>query len=150
MKGTLRKRLASCLSISFAAMLCVFLSSSELRAQTATGDEPLLGQLTDHFKKEYLSIGLLMQTAGDFQPERSFPGNNGFSIATLRLVLSGNLDKGFGYLVRTNFTASPTILDAMTYFRLSPAVTIAAGLFRSPFSKEQLTGAGAIDFVNRS
>lgn len=134
----------------FIVLLLVFGLSQAVWGQEQTKDEPLYTQLTETFKKEYFSIGVLLQTVGDYQPQRSFGGNNGFSIANLRLKLSGELDHGFGYLLQTNFTGSPSILDAVMYFRVTPSVTIDAGLFKSPFSKELLTGAGAIDFVNRA
>lgn len=36
------------------------------------------------------------------------------------------------------------------YYRITPDLSVKAGLFKSPFSYEFLTGAAAIDFVNRS
>ncbi len=36
------------------------------------------------------------------------------------------------------------------YYKLVPGLTIDAGLFKAPFSRELLTGAGNLDFVNRS
>lgn len=95
-------------------------------------------------------MGILFQVVGDFQIERSFSGNNGFNISNMRLILSGELDEGFGYLFNTNFTSSLSILDAKAYYGISPAFTVDVGLFKAPFSKEYLTGAGAIDFVNRA
>ncbi len=119
-------------------------------AQNPDNDEPRFKQLTETFKKEYLSIGFLLQTVGDFQPERSFVGNNGFNVANLRLKISGELDRGFGYFLQTNFVRSPAILDARMYLRVSPRFIIDVGQFKAPFSKEFLTSAGAIDFVNRA
>lgn len=36
------------------------------------------------------------------------------------------------------------------YYRITPDFSIKAGLFKSPFSYEFLTGSASIDFVNRS
>lgn len=119
-------------------------------AANAQSGEPKFEELKETFKKDYLSLGVLMQTVGDFQIERSFPGNDGFSIANFRLMLSGELDKGFGYLLQANFVASPALLDAMMYYHLSENLMLDVGLFKAPFSKEFLTPASAIDFVNRS
>jgi hypothetical protein len=113
-------------------------------------DEPLFQALTNAFKKEYLSIGVLLQSVADFQVERSFAGNNGFNISNMRIILAGELDEGFGYVFRTNVVSSPAILDAKMHYRISPALTLDAGLFKSPFSAEFLIGAESIDFVNRS
>lgn len=112
--------------------------------------EPLFERLLKDFKKDYLSLGALLQTVGDFQVDRSFAGNNGFNISNFRIVLYGELDKSFGYFLQTNFIKSPAILDAKLYYRFSKFVAIDAGLFKSPFSAEFLIGAANIDFVNRS
>ncbi len=111
--------------------------------------EPDFEALNRTFKKKYLSFGALLQTVGDFQIDRTFAGNNGFNISNFRLMMKGELD-GFGYSFATNFVTSPTLLDAKMYYRISDHVSIDAGRFKSPFSKEFLTYAGGIDFVNRA
>lgn len=127
----------------------LLIGSYSVKAQSF-GDEPLYDKLKKDFQKEYLSIGSLIQFVGDFQPERNLGGNNGFSIANLRLKVSGDLDHGFGYVIQTKFDRSPAILDATAYWKHSEGFQIDAGLLKSPFSGEFLTGAAAIDFVNRS
>jgi len=118
------------------------------RAQRDT--EPEFDQLVAAFQRDYLTLGILLQVVGDFQTERTFAGENGFTIANARVRVTGQLDNGFGYLVQANVAASPAILDAAARYRLSAAATVQAGLFKAPFSREFLTGAGSIDFVNRS
>ncbi|PAU92658.1 hypothetical protein CK503_15605 [Aliifodinibius salipaludis] len=127
----------------------LLIGSYSVKAQTF-GDEPIYDKLKSDFQKEYLRIGSLIQFVGDFQPERNLGRSNGFSIANLRLKVSGDLDSGFGYVVQTKFDRSPAILDAIAYWKHSEGFQIDAGLFKSPFSGEFLTGAAAIDFVNRS
>lgn len=127
-------------------ILLFLLIGSAIDAQ----DEPLGEALKENFKKPYLSVGMLLQTVGDFQGERNLAGNNGFNISNFRLSLRGELDRGFAYFVQANFIASPAILDARLSYRLSPRFSLDAGLFKVPFSKEFLTTADAIDFVNRS
>ena len=127
-------------------ILLFLLIGSAIDAQ----DEPLGEALKENFKKSYLSVGMLLQTVGDFQGERTVAGNNGFNISNFRLSLRGELDRGFAYFVQANFIASPAILDARLSYRLSPGFTLDAGQFKVPFSKEFLTTADAIDFVNRS
>lgn len=113
-------------------------------------EEPLLDELIRHFKRKSLSVGALFQTVADFQVDRSLSGSNGFTISNMRLRISGELDGGFGYLFQTNFSTSPAILDAKAYFRFAPPLVLDVGLFKGPFSRELLTSAGSIDFVNRS
>ncbi len=119
-------------------------------ATAVAQDEPLLDSFQRRFKTEPLNIGLLLQVVGDFQPDRSFAGENGFSVANFRLNMRGNLDGGFGYMLQTSFTRSPAILDAALRYEAAPALTVTAGAFKAPFSSEFLTSAADIDFVNRS
>lgn len=135
-------------SRSSSFLLCLLLLTAPLSALAA--DEPLFDELVSKFKSKSLNIGMLLQVVGDFQTERTFGGTNGFNISNARLVIDGELDGGFGYLMKTSFTRSPVILDAKMYYRLSSLVTLDVGLFKAPFSREYLTGAGSIDFVNRS
>jgi hypothetical protein len=113
-------------------------------------EEPLLENLRDTFQKKYLSFGMVLQTVADFQVERSFPGNNGFNISNLRLRVYGELDKNFSYFMMANFINSVSILDTRIDYRFSKKFILRAGLFKTSFSKEFLTGAESIDFVNRS
>ncbi|UCF18436.1 MAG: hypothetical protein JSU87_10845 [Gemmatimonadota bacterium] len=134
-----------------ATVLCaVIATANPLGAQQEEQNEPLYDELVRTFKKKSLSIGALFQTVGVFEWERSLPGGNGFSIANMRLLLYGELDSGFGYFFQTNFARSPTVLDAKMYYKISPALIIDAGLFKAPFSREFLTPASSIDFVDRS
>lgn len=119
-------------------------------AQAQQEAEPSFDQLVAAFQREYLTLGILLQVVGDYQHERTLPGENGFTIANARVRVTGQLDNGFGYLVQANLASSPAILDAAARYRLVDAATIQAGLFKAPFIREFLTGAGSIDFVNRS
>lgn len=117
---------------------------------TAQEDEPEFARLIAQFQRPYLSISTLLQSVADFQLDRSFPGNNGFTIANFRLKLSGELDKGIGYVLQTNFANTPAVLDAYLTYRASSSVLLLAGQSKAPFSAEYLTPASSIDFVNRS
>lgn len=118
-------------------------------AAAAQQEEPLFAQLQRTFKQPYLSFGLLVQVVGDFRADPPAAGN-GFSLGTARLKVSGELDGGFGYLLQTDVSGSPAVLDARLSWRATPALAIAVGRFKVPFSGEFLTGAAAIDFVERS
>ena len=67
-----------------------------------------------------------------------------------RLQIYGEFDNKFGYQLQTNFVSSTALLDANMYYNLTPNFSVKAGLFKSPFSYEYLTGAASTDFVNRS
>ncbi|MDZ7659997.1 porin [Fodinibius sp.] len=106
-------------------------------------------QFKDQFKKEYFSVGGLLQAVGDYQFER-LGGSNGFSVGNARLQVYGEFDNKFGYQLQTNFVSSTALLDVNMYYNLTPNFSVKAGLFKAPFSYEYLTGAATIDFVNRS
>lgn len=108
-------------------------------------DSLIVGLHSKHF-----NIGGLLQVVGDFQYDRSFPGNNGFNIANFRLKLYGEITNNSGYFLQTNFVSSPAILDADLYFKFLPTMTLLAGYTKAPFSAEYLISAANIDFVNRS
>lgn len=113
-------------------------------------DEPVYDEFISNFKKDYLTLEMLFQVVADFQPERSFIGNNGFSLSNARLRLFGNLDDNFSYFFQASFIVSPLLLDAAIGYKFSNSFKITAGQFKTPFSKEYLTYAANIDFVNRS
>jgi len=112
--------------------------------------DSLLTELARRFQSEPLRLGMLVQVVGDFQHDRSDGRTNGFTIPNARLRLSGRLDGGFGYLLQTNFAASTVLLDAAVSYRLAEPATVQAGKFKVPFSRELLTAAGELDFIDRS
>ena len=126
---------------------CSYVALGLLLASPLAAQEPLWDELQRRVKSEPISLGVLFQFVADVQETRSFPGENGFSVANFRFSLSGRLDGGFDYLLQSNFGG---LLDARIGARVHPSVTIDAGRFKTPYSREFLTGAGSIDFVNRS
>lgn len=112
-------------------------------------EDLLYDEYKDEFSKEYLKIGLLVQVGGFYQYEQP-DGSNGFALSNFRLKLSGEFDKGIGYMVQTAFTGSPAILDARIYYKISKAFVVDAGLYKTSFSREFLISAANIDFVNRA
>jgi phosphate-selective porin len=132
-------------SILFVSLF-FFLGISVQAQDQSTSD---FEQFKDQFKNEYFSVGGLLQTIGNYQFER-INGENGFSVGNARLQVYGEFDNKFGYQLQTNFVSSTVLLDANMYYNLTPNFSVKAGLFKSPFSYEYLTGAAATDFVNRS
>ena len=112
--------------------------------------QPKNEHLLQSEKEKILHWGLVVQSVADFQGERTQPGQNGFSIATVRLNARGVLGEKFGYFVQTDFTRSVPLLDAKIYLEWRPECRLDVGVFKAPFSKEYLTSVASIDFVNRS
>ena len=113
-------------------------------------DEPIYNEFIKNFKKDYFTLEMLFQAVADFQPERSLIGNNGFYLSNARLRLLGNLDDNFSYFFQGSFIISPLLLDAAISYKFSDFFKLTAGQFKTPFSKEFLTYAANIDFVNRA
>lgn len=110
--------------------------------------EPLLDQARDVFQTDALTLGFLLQAVFD-------PGIDGDDpararVANARIRLEGMLDGGFGYRLQTNHATTSTLLDAEVSWSPGPELTVSAGRFKTPFSRELLTYAGSTDFVNRS
>jgi len=135
--------------ISFALTLSVLSISifvSPLVGQQE-GDEPILDEVRALLSTPGLTFGFLLQTVVDAGLEED-PTRT--QIANARLRFRGRLDGGFSYLLQTNHVATPSLLDARVSWSSTPALTISAGRFKTPFSREFLVFVGSIDFVNRS
>lgn len=130
----------------FSIMLGIFLSAST----NVWAQESDIESFRDQFKNDYFSVGSLLQTTGEYQPERR-SGNdyNGFSVNIARFQIYGEVD-GLGYQLQANLIRNPAIIDANIYYNLTSEVAGKAGLFKSPFSGEFLRSAAALDFVTRS
>lgn len=132
---------------AMAIVAMVLVAPMPIHGQAPSGPEPVLEDLRAVFQQPGLTVGALLQAVMDpgldDQPARA-------QVAAARLRVSGDLDGGFRYDLQTNFAATPSLLDARVGWVHSDAFAIDAGRFKTPFSREFLTYAGSIDFVNRS
>ncbi len=118
-------------------------------AQENSDFEGQVQDLQEHLKNDYFSFGLLLQGQANFQPER-LSGNNGFSAPKARFKMSGEFSGKFGYKLQASMLGNPAVVDANVYFKPVSQVSFKAGLFKSPFTHEYLTGAGSVLFAGRS
>jgi len=130
------------------ALLSALLGASPLWAQSRP--EPIADQLLAAVRQEGLSLGLLVQAVLDPAVDPDDASAPGVSVAAMRILLGGRLDAGFEYFLQANLAGAPSMLDARVGWSRSPSFAVHAGRFKTPFSKELLTFAGSIDFVNRS
>ena len=140
-------RFAVRVGCSLLVLISILLIGASLKAQDASDSD--FEAFQEHLQRDYFTVGALLQTVGDYQPDRA-AGKNGFFVGNARLQVKGVLDNKFGYQLQANFINSPSILDANVYYNVTSNFSVKAGLFKAPFSYEYLTGAAAIDFVNRS
>ena len=140
-------RFAVRVGCSLLVLISILLIGASLKAQDASDSD--FEAFQEHLQRDYFTVGALLQTVGDYQPDRA-AGKNGFFVGNARLQVKGVLDNKFGYQLQANFINSPSILDANVYYNVTSNFSVKAGLFKAPFSYEYLIGAAAIDFVNRS
>jgi len=121
-------------------------------AQQTGQEENLLESLESFFKQDYLSIGVLLQSQGEFHwdPEISNgQGENTFRIPTARLKVDGMLDENFSYLLQMDATRSPALLDMNITYDISDQFSLSTGLMKPGISAGYLLPAASTDFVNR-
>lgn len=130
-----------------AALVPGLLGVAATQAAAQDAPEPLIEQVRAVFGQPGMQVGFLLQAVVD-------PGLDGqkasTSVAAARLSVLGRLDHGFDYLLQTDFAASPALLDARVGWSKSNTFHVSVGRFKTPFSRELLTYAGSIDFVNLS
>lgn len=123
------------------------LASVPSRVDAQSEPEPILEQLRSVFDQPGLKVGVLLKAVGD-------PGIDdqtaSMTMTAARLRVSGDLDGGFRYDLQTNFAAAPSLLDARVGWTSGSAFAVDAGRFKTPFSREFLTAAGSLDFVDRA
>lgn len=110
-------------------------------------DEPALAELREAVTHPWLTLGALLVTNADVGLEDA-PTNA--SIRAARLRLGGTLDGGFSYFLQTNFASTPALMDLRLGWSPSPRLTVYAGRFKTPYSRELLAYLGDLDFILRS
>ena len=133
----------------FCVVTFILCTAGQTFAQNNTTVENQQQNLQEHLKNDYFSFGMLLQGQADFQPER-VSGNNGFSASKARFKMSGEFDSKFGYKLQASMLDAPSVVDANIYYKPVSQVSVKAGLFKSPFTHEYLTGAGSVLFAGRS
>lgn len=98
---------------------------------------------------EWVRVGGLFGVAGR-RGRGPGSGTAGWSVGDARLILSGNLGHGFGYVVRNDMARDRTLLDLAIHLDVTPGLRLQAGRAKVPFSAEFLTPAAQIDMVDRA
>ncbi len=93
-----------------------------------------------------LGVGALLQVDGAV---RRTEAPNTFELRVARLRFQGAAHR-LQFFVQTDFLRSPAVLDTRLQFALSEVVSVAAGLYKAPFSSEFLLFRGDLTFLERS
>jgi hypothetical protein len=128
-------------------MLVLSLSSTAL----AQEESSLNDALRKHLKKEYFSLGLLIQTEGRFSfRDDGFQGGRSINAAAARLSVSGKLDGSFFYRLYADVISGPALLDAFVGYEVSDALSISFGAMKPQQSLDYIPDPGDHNFVDRA
>lgn len=123
--------------------------ASQAETNTSAFLESFQIQPPGHVKP--LRFGGLLTFAGFVGRRDATATEAGFDITDARLLVEGELEKGFGYLAQAEFTKSTPLLDLVINWKPAEhGFRASAGYFRSPFSAEQLIPDPQLDFTDRS
>ena len=136
-------RCATGAALAALAALAAFAAPARVQAQ----NEPGLAELREAVRQPWLTLGALLVTNLDVGLEDA---PTSVSIRAARLRLGGTLDGGFSYFLQTNFASGTSLLDARIGWSPRPELTLYAGRFKTPYSRELLAYLGDLDFILRS
>jgi len=129
-----------CLPVVPLLLLALLLATAPAHAQSR--DSALVSLL----RGTELGIGALLQTDLD---AGSAVVNNGFTLRVARLRLKGAV-RPVRFFVQTDFSDTRSILDMRVRLPIAEGTSVAAGLYKAPFSRELLTFRGAILMAERA
>ena len=77
-------------------------------------------------------------------------GDAGLDVPRRRVGIGGQVTRYVEFEVERDVESDGRWRDVFVDVRASRALQVRAGQFKVPFSREQLTGAGHLDFIDRS
>jgi hypothetical protein len=128
--------------ITLAAFLLLALPST-LHAQSPSPTDTTFVSL---LRGTELGIGALLQVDG-MAGRHDTPDS--FELRVARLRFRGTAHR-LQFFVQTDFNRAPAVLDTRLRVSVSEAVSVAAGLYKAPFSAELLLFRGDLPFLERS
>jgi hypothetical protein len=132
------------------ALVAIVATATELATPAmshAQDEEPRLAELREAVQQPWLTLGALLVTNFDTGLEGA---PTSATVRAARLRLGGTLDAGFSYFLQTNFASGASLLDARIGWAPTPELTLYAGRFKTPYSRELLAYLGDLDFILRS
>lgn len=86
----------------------------------------------------------------DFRSAEAGDGDVDVDLARRRVGVSGRVTRHVEFEVEREVDGTGRWRDVFADVRATRAIQVRAGQFKVPFSREQLTGAGDLDFIDRS
>jgi len=97
-----------------------------------------------------VKVALTARVQGDLHAPGGTPGEMDFDVARRRVGVTGTLTSHLEFEVERELEDGGDWRDVFVNVRTVRAAQVQAGRFKMPFSREQLTGAGSLDFISRS
>ena len=139
----MKSNILSTILIAFTALL---VCETTLYAQATSYSEVMEEKL----KTEEISLNILAQSVARFSfRDDNFRGGRTFGLGAARVGLSGTLDSRFTYMVQTELTNNPSILDLQMGYIFSDDFRIIAGQMRPFFSADLRYDPGSTDMIDR-
>ena len=129
--------------ITAAVALLILLPPASLQAQSAPSSDTTFVSLLQGTE---LGIGALLQVDGT---AGRADATDSFNLRVARFRFRGTAHR-LQFFVQTEFNSAPAVLDTRLRFAVSDAVSVAAGLYKAPFSAEFLLFRGDLPFLERS
>ncbi len=98
--------------------------------------------------KQFQLKGYIQFLVKSPQPEAG--KNSGAELRRIRFSLGGEPAKEWQYLVQADLAVSPKVLDAYVTFSPFTFLSVAAGQFKIPLSRESLNSSGTLEFIDRA
>lgn len=132
---------AFCRHTLLLGLLLLITAPGALRAQS-----PADTALVSLLRGTSLEVGALVQADAQVGDDAI---RDGFNLRATRLRLRGEAP-GLQFFVQTDFNRNPSVLDGRLRVPLSPNASVAAGLYKTPFSAEFVRFRGALRTLERS
>jgi phosphate-selective porin len=95
-------------------------------------------------------VALTARVQGDLHAPAGLPDEMDFDVARRRVGVTGALTSHLEFEVERELEGGGDWRDVFVNVRTVRAAQMQAGRFKMPFSRDQLTGAGSLDFISRS
>lgn len=128
--------------LALLALLKAFPQSLHAQSTSSSSDTTFVSLL----RGTELGVGGLVQVDGEIGDDTR---PDGFDLRVARLRLRGQAP-GLQFFVQTDFNRNPSVLDARLRVPLSSTASIAAGLYKTPFSPEFIRFRGDLRTLERS
>lgn len=131
--------------------LMIFCAILVLNSVSAQEEVSLDEELEAYLKRDYFNLNMLIQAGARFSLyDDDFQGGRTFEATNARIIIRGDLDKGFFYKIAINAVSDPVLLDAYVGYRFNESLSIATGAMKPTQTLDFMPDPGSTDFIDRA